>query len=79
MHFAAANAEAQFLIVPRPEVAASIIETTRDLLPKYGRRREDIKFFQGLSFVVGSTEEEATRKSRELDETIDGAFCRNSR
>ena len=71
MHFAAANAEAQFLIVPRPEVAASIIETTRDLLPKYGRRREDIKFFQGLSFVVGSTEEEATRKSRELDETID--------
>ena len=71
MNFAAANAEAQFLIVPRPEVAASVIETTRGLLLKYGRRREDLKFFQGLSFVVGSTEEEAARKDRELDEAID--------
>ena len=71
MNFAAANAEAQFLVVPRPEIAASVIETTRSLLPKYGRSREDIKFFQGLSFVVGSTEEEAERKSRELDEAID--------
>ena len=71
MNFAAANAEAQFLIVPRPEVAASVIETTRGLLPQYGRRREDLKFFQGLSFVVGSTEEEAARKDRELDEAID--------
>ena len=71
MNFAAANAEAQFLITPRPEVAATVVETTRGLLPKYGRRREDIKFFQGLSFVVGSTEEEATRKGRELDEAID--------
>jgi len=71
MNFAAANAEAQFLIVPRPEVAASVIETTRGLLPKYGRRCEDLKFFQGLSFVVGSTEEEAARKDRELDEAID--------
>ena len=67
----AANAEAQFVIAPRPEVAASVIATTRDLLPHYGRRREDIKFFQGLSFVVGSTEEEAARKGRELDEAID--------
>ena len=71
MNFAAANAEAQFLIVPRPEVAASVIETTRGLLPQYGRRCEDLKFFQGLSFVVGSTEEEAARKDRELDEAID--------
>jgi alkanesulfonate monooxygenase SsuD/methylene tetrahydromethanopterin reductase-like flavin-dependent oxidoreductase (luciferase family) len=71
MHFAAANAEAQFVIAPRPEVAASVIAATRDLLPKYGRSREDLKFFQGLSFVIGSTEEEAARKSRELDEAID--------
>ena len=71
MKFAAANAEAQFLVVPRPEVAASVIQTTRDLLPEYGRHREDIKFFQGLSFVVGSTEEEAVRKNRALDEAID--------
>jgi alkanesulfonate monooxygenase SsuD/methylene tetrahydromethanopterin reductase-like flavin-dependent oxidoreductase (luciferase family) len=71
MKFAAANAEAQFLIAPRPEVAAAVIKTTRGLLPKYGRRGEDIKFVQGLSFVVGSTEEEAARKGRELDEAID--------
>ncbi|MGE0822759.1 MAG: NtaA/DmoA family FMN-dependent monooxygenase [Candidatus Binatia bacterium] len=71
MNFAAANAEAQFLITPRPEVAASVIKTMRSLLPKYGRRSEDIKFFQGLSFVVGSTEEEATRKGQALDEAID--------
>ncbi|RLA42308.1 MAG: LLM class flavin-dependent oxidoreductase, partial [Gammaproteobacteria bacterium] len=71
MNFAAANAEAQFLVVPRPEIAASVIETTRNLLPKYGRSREDIKFFQGLSFMVGSTEAEAARKSNELDEAID--------
>ena len=71
MRFAAANAEAQFLVVPRPEVAASIIETMSGLLKQAGRRREDVKFFQGLSFVVGSTEAEAVRKSKELDEMID--------
>lgn len=71
MHFAAANAEAQFVIAPRPEVAASVIAATRNLLPQYGRSREDLKFFQGLSFVIGSTEAEAVRKSRELDEAID--------
>ena len=47
------------------------VAATRSLLPKYGRHREDIKFFQGLSFVIGSTEEEAARKSRALDESID--------
>ena len=71
MQFAAAHAEAQFVIAPRPEVAASAIATTRSLLPQYGRRREELKFFQGLSFVIGSTEEEAARKSRALDEAID--------
>lgn len=71
MHFAAANAEVQFLITPRPEVAASVIQTMRGLLPQYGRRSGDIKFFQGLSFVIGSTEEEAARKSQALDEAID--------
>lgn len=71
MDFAAAHAEAQFLVTPRPEVAASVVETTRGLLPKYGRSPEDIVFVQGLSFVIGSTEEEALRKSRELDEAID--------
>ncbi len=69
--FAAANAEAQFLIAPTPDAAASKITSMQALLPKYGRRAGDIKFFQGLSFVIGSTEEEAARKDRELDAAID--------
>lgn len=71
MRFAAANAEAQFLVVPRPEVAVSVIETMSGLLKQAGRRRADVKFFQGLSFVIGSTEEEALRNARALDESID--------
>lgn len=71
MRFAAAHAEAQFLIVPSPAAAASVIASTRALLPEFGRRPEDIKFFQGLSFVIGSTEEEVARKDRELDLAID--------
>ncbi|MDA0824109.1 MAG: NtaA/DmoA family FMN-dependent monooxygenase [Proteobacteria bacterium] len=71
MQFAAANAEAQFLIAPSPKIAAAIIEKTRKLLPAIGRPADSIKFFQGLSFVVGSTEEEVARLDRELDEAID--------
>ena len=69
--FAAAHAEAQFLLAPRPSVAAGIVAATRARMAEFGRRPEDIKFFQGLSFVIGSTEEEALRKDKELDEAID--------
>ncbi len=69
--FAAAHAEAQFLGAATPELAAASIESVRELLRESGRRPSDLKFVQGLSFVVGSTEEEAARKSRELDEAID--------
>jgi len=79
MKFAAANAEAQFLIAPSPAAAAAVIESTRMLLPKFGRAVDDIKFFQGLSFVIGSTEEEAARKDRELDEAIDSGTRRGDR
>ena len=41
------------------------------LLPEVGRPADAIKFFQGLSFVVGGTEEEVRRKDRELDESIE--------
>ncbi len=71
MRFAARHAEAQFLIVPTPALAAQVIAATRALLPQFGRSVGDIKFFQGLSFVIGSTEEEVRRKDRELDENID--------
>lgn len=72
--FAARNAEAVFIIAPSPEVARMIIEDTRRQAVESGRRPEDIKFFAGLSFVIGSTEEQAVTKSAEYDEyvSIDG-------
>ena len=71
MRFGAAHAEAQFLITPSPTAAAALISQMRALLPSFGRKPTEIKFFQGLSFVIGSSEEEARRKDREHDEGID--------
>ncbi|MGC4960846.1 LLM class flavin-dependent oxidoreductase [Gordonia sp. DT101] len=69
--FAARNAEAQFIQSPNPEAARGLVDDTRRLVAEAGRDPHDLNFFQGLSFVIGSTEEEAQRKSRELDEYID--------
>jgi len=69
--FAARNAEAQFIAAPDPETARPLIEETRQLVESHGRHRDDLKFFQQLSFVVGSTEEEAAAKHRELEEKTD--------
>ncbi len=69
--FAARNAEATFIVAPHPDAARAQIEDTRRRAVAYGRRREDLKFLPGLTFVVGSTEEEARRKAAELDEVID--------
>jgi len=69
--FAARNAEGVFIVSPSPEVARQQIAATRAKAAALGRRPEDIKFFPGLSFVIGSTEEEARRKRDELEEWID--------
>lgn len=69
--FAARNAEAQFISSPTPHAARALIDDTRRLVAEAGRNPEDLNFFQGLNFVIGSTEEQAQRKSRELDEIID--------
>lgn len=69
--FAARNAEAQFIQSPSPSHARALIEDTRRLTAEAGRDPQDLTFFQGLSFVVGSTEDEARRKAAELDELID--------
>ncbi len=71
MRFAARHAEAQFLVAPRPEVAGDVIRSTRALMAESGRRPEDLLVFQGLTFAVGSTEEEVRRVDRQLDEEID--------
>ena len=78
--FAALHAEAQFIIAPNPAVAKSQIEDVRSRAIAYGRRPEDILFLQGLSFVVGSTEEEARRKELEVDEflSLDGMLAHAS-
>ncbi|MCV7424076.1 LLM class flavin-dependent oxidoreductase [Mycobacterium yunnanensis] len=69
--FAARNAEAQFIITPGPEQAKALVDDTRRRVMAAGRRPGDLKFFQGLHFVIGGTEAEARRKADELDESID--------
>lgn len=69
--FAARNAEAQFIITPGPRQARALIEDTRRRVVRHGRGAGDLKFFQGLHFVIGGTEEEARRKEAELEEAID--------
>ncbi|MGO9901662.1 MAG: LLM class flavin-dependent oxidoreductase [Solirubrobacteraceae bacterium] len=66
--FAARNAEAVFIAGRTPTGARAHIDEVRALAAKYGRKPGDILFFQGLSFIVGGTEEEARRKAREIDE-----------
>ncbi|GAA2547667.1 FMN-dependent oxidoreductase (nitrilotriacetate monooxygenase family) [Neomicrococcus aestuarii] len=69
--FAARNAELQFIITPSPEKAAGLIQDTRRRVFEAGRNAEDLKFMQGLSFVIGSTEAEARAKEVELEESMD--------
>lgn len=70
-NFAASNAEAVFIVSPNLAAAARDSADIRARAVAAGRRAEDLKFFQGLNVVVGSTEEEARRKSAELDEWTD--------
>lgn len=65
--FAAAHAEATFIIAPSPEIARQQINETRALAVEFGREPHDIKFFQGLSFVIGDTEAEAQARAEEYD------------
>jgi FMN-dependent oxidoreductase (nitrilotriacetate monooxygenase family) len=70
-HFAAANAEAAFLFAPNVEYARKTTSSVRALARGLGRRDEDIRFFAGLSFVIGSTEAEVKAKQAELDDYLD--------
>lgn len=68
--FAARNAEATFIVAPDPENARQLINKTRNLALQNGREADDIRFYQGLSFVIGKTEAEAQQKANELDQKI---------
>jgi alkanesulfonate monooxygenase SsuD/methylene tetrahydromethanopterin reductase-like flavin-dependent oxidoreductase (luciferase family) len=68
--FAAHHAELQFIIAPNPEAANSQIQDVRSRAVAYGRGPRDLLFLQGLSFIVGSTEQEARRKEAEIDQYL---------
>lgn len=72
--FAARYAEAQFISTPNADVAGKLVAETRQLAEQAGRRADDIKFFQGIVFVVGDTEAAARRREAELDSyaSVDG-------
>ena len=64
--FAARYAEGQFVVADDPAGATRIISSVRDLAVEEGRRPNDIKFFQGLLFVIGSTDREAQARYEEI-------------
>jgi FMN-dependent oxidoreductase (nitrilotriacetate monooxygenase family) len=66
--FAARNAEAIFIVARSPEAVGANIDDVRARAVRAGRDAGDVLFFQGLSFIVGGTEEEAWRKAAEIEE-----------
>jgi FMN-dependent oxidoreductase (nitrilotriacetate monooxygenase family) len=78
--FAAQHAEAVFIVSPSPELARQQIAQTRQLAVDAGRHADDLTFYQGLSFVIGSTEAEARRKAAEFDEyiSVDGYLAHSA-
>lgn len=68
--FASRHAEGTFVLFPTIEGARKGIADARASAKEAGRNPNDLKFIQGFSFVVGCTEEEAWRKSREIDEWV---------
>lgn len=79
--FAAHHAEGTFIVANNPEGARKAIAETSQYAVEAGRDPSDLLYIQGLSFVVASTEEEARRKSREIDEYVsfDGLAAHISR
>ncbi|MCB1274092.1 MAG: NtaA/DmoA family FMN-dependent monooxygenase [Leucobacter sp.] len=68
--FAARNAEGMFLHPHSVEAAAKVVNDMHRRLRAVGRNPEDLAFLVFKTFVVGSTEEEAQRKSVEADEYL---------
>ncbi|MEV0685289.1 LLM class flavin-dependent oxidoreductase [Nocardia sp. NPDC050378] len=71
MAFAARHAEGVFMISGPPQASAAKIAKVKALAAEAGRGPDEILFMEGLTFVVGSTEEEARRKEAEYDEWND--------
>ncbi|MGK0172186.1 MAG: FMN-dependent oxidoreductase (nitrilotriacetate monooxygenase family) [Gammaproteobacteria bacterium] len=77
--FAAQHAECVFIVESLAALngPASVIRDIREQATKLGRRPDDIRFFQGLSPVVGATEAQARAKADEYIEglSMDGALA----
>ncbi|WP_072804250.1 LLM class flavin-dependent oxidoreductase [Rhodococcoides yunnanense] len=78
--FSGRHAEGIFISAASAGGAKKVIDDTRRLAVEAGRSASDIKFFQGLSFVVGSTEAEARAKAADLDESfsVEGLLAHRS-
>lgn len=65
IQFAATHAECQFIVTPKPQVAKAHIDKTRALVAAAGRDPQSVKFFQGLSLVIGRNDAEVAAKEAE--------------
>lgn len=79
--FASRHAEGTFITALNPSGVRKVTTDIRNQVSAAGRDPSDLLFIQGLSFVIGSTEEEARRKARDLDEyrSEDGLLAHISR
>ena len=79
--FAARHAEGTFITALNPVGVRKVTADIRAQVAAAGRDPSDLLFIQGLSFVIGGTEEEARRKARDLDEyrSDDGLLAHISR
>jgi long-chain alkane monooxygenase len=68
--FAARHAECVFIIAFDRRGAAAQIADVRARARAAGRHEDDLRFIQGLWFVIGATEEEARRREAELLEWV---------
>jgi len=62
IRFAAQHAEAVFIAPPTPDVARQHVAEARAAAVAAGRHPDDVKFFPGLTFVVGENETDVARR-----------------
>ncbi|MCH8807962.1 MAG: LLM class flavin-dependent oxidoreductase, partial [Planctomycetes bacterium] len=67
------NAEAVFLVAPSVEAAGQQIADTRRRAAEVGRDPEDIRFFQGLSFVIGDCSADVLTLAHLYDAIVEAA------
>lgn len=79
--FAARHAEGTFIVAANPRAGKKLVDETNRMLERFGRKKGDLKFIQGLSFVVGSTQAEAKKLAEEWDEynSVEGAMAHIAR